>query len=73
MHLLETVYRVKQTIALRGRARVFYLLYSYLLDEKETTCKLKRISIPQKRAEMQSAIPETDWGACASCGKPVTR
>ena len=54
-------------------ARVFYLLYSYLLDKQETTRKLKRISIPQKRAAMQSAIPDADWGACASCGKPVTR
>ena len=33
-------------------ARVFYLLYSYLLDKQETTRKLKRISIPQKRAAM---------------------
>ena len=49
-------------------ARVFYLLYSYLLDKQETTRTLKRISIPQKIAAMQSTIPETDWEACNSLG-----
>ena len=76
MHLLKTVYRVKQTIAPRGRARVALDPPARRVttrDKQETTRTLKRISIPQKIAAMQSTIPETDWGACASCGKPVTR